>query len=678
MMKKLLIGLAVVVVIAIAAALAVPFLVPVDFYKGQIIARVRDATGRDLSINGPVRLSVLPSLAIEASDIAFANAPGAGAKDMATLGKLQVAIKLLPLLHGEFVVDHFVLVDPVIALEVDKQGHGNWVFAGTSTAPEHAPAKPGENKSAPSKGATTGLAQLRLDDVRLENGKFSYLDRRNGKRWEVSQVDMTLSLPSLDSPFHAEGSASWNGEKIQLTLAIANPRALEDGKSSALSAAVTAKPVKLDFRGEVANETPVKLDGIVDLQVPSVRNLARWLGSPIQMSGSGLGPLAIKGKLALAGAQVSFSEADLSLDAIKAKGDFAVDTGRARPFAKARLAVEKLDLNPYLPPEAPAAGGGATSTAPAGAPAKGGAWSDEPLNVAPLKSADAELQLSAGAIQYRKIAIGRSALAIHLENGRLAADLTELQLYQGNGQAKLVLDGSGAVPAIEANIKLAKVQAEPLLRDVAGFERLSGTAAYDLVATARGRSERELISALNGKGSLALANGAIKGLSLAAMVRNIKGAFLDSAADTPQQTDFGELGGTYTITNGILKNTDLTMKSPLLRVKGAGTANLPSRTVDYRITPELSATVEGQGGRDDAAGIAVPVLVQGPWDDLSYKPDLTGILHQLGEQPGKALDALKSVVPGLGGTTKPAPGTAPSTGSEQKPADVLKGLLPGK
>ena len=45
-MKKLLIGIAVVVVLVIAAALIIPFVIPTDTYKQQLIARVKDATGR--------------------------------------------------------------------------------------------------------------------------------------------------------------------------------------------------------------------------------------------------------------------------------------------------------------------------------------------------------------------------------------------------------------------------------------------------------------------------------------------------------------------------------------------------------------------------------------------------------------------------------------------------------
>ena len=58
---------------------------------------------------------------------------------------------------------------------------------------------------------------------------------------------------------------------------------------------------------------------------------------------------------------------------------------------------------------------------------------------------------------------------------------------------------------------------------------------------------------------------------------------------------------------------------------GAGTVDLPQRTVNYRVTPNVAGV------------LAVPVDVTGPWDNLSYRPDLAGIAKGLAEDPGKAL-----------------------------------------
>ena len=650
-MKKLLIGVVVLVVLVIIVAVAAPFFVPVDTYKNELVAAVKQSTGRDFSINGKVSFSLLPSLALEAYDVAFANPPGAASPQMAKLAKLEVQLKLLPLLGRRVEVDKLVLVDPVIALEVDKQGRPNWQFAQPAAAAP-APTRPAQPQAAPAAaGGGSALSGLSLGDVHLENGQISYVDQRSGETVRLDQIAMKLSLPDLDSPLAAEGSAVYRAEKLSLSVAVANPRAFLEGKSSAAQLGLASKPITFNFKGNAAGSTPAKLDGAVDLKIPSLRGLAQWAGNPLNAPGTGFGPLALAGKVSYAGTKIDFTEASLSLDQINAKGELALDTGGARPAVKGKLDVDKLDANPYLPPEtpskaAPASGGGA-----AGGGAGGGAggassgWSDQPIDVAPLKAADVDFALSANSLLYRKIAIGKSALGLHLKDGRFEADLTELALYQGSGKGKVVVDGSGAVPAIDMQFNLSQVQMEPLLKDAIALDRLSGAGAFNMAVAGKGRSEREIIGALNGKGDLNLANGKIKGINLVAMIKNVASAFQSS--NSTQETDFASLSGTWTMQNGVLHNNDLQLKSADVPMTGAGTVDLPQRRVDYKITPKI------------AGAIAVPVIVKGPWDDLSYQPDLAGMV-------GNPADLLKSGAGGVGDTVKSAPAGA---------GNLLKGLL---
>ncbi len=661
-MKKLLIGVAIVIVLIIAVVIAAPFFIPVDTVTAEVVSRVKAATGRDLKIGGKVSFSIVPILGVEANDVSFSNPPGAGSPDMAKFAKLQVALKFWPLLRKQVEVDKLVLVNPVIALEVDKQGRPNWQFA--EKAP---PAQPRQAQPAPSAGTGGGLGELSLEDVRLENGQISYLDQRKGEKLVLDQITMKLSLPNLDSPLAAEGSLVYRGEKLSLNVGVANPRNFMEAKSTGLTLKLASKPVNADFKGNVTGSTPLKLDGAVDLQVPSVRGLAQWAGTPLNAPGSGFGPLAISGKASVAGPKISFSEAKLALDNIKGAGELALDTGGVRPAVKGRLDVDKLDVNPYLPPETPSkpAGGGGTSgagtgAASSGATAKSSDWSDQPIDVSALKAADADFALSAGSILYRKLQIGKSALGLHLKEGRFEADLTELVLYKGAGKGKMVVDGSGAVPGISSDFDLKNVQIELLLKDYMDMDRLSGVGAFVINVTGRGKSQREIISSLGGKGDFNLANGVIKGMNLVGMVKNIGNAF-ESSSKGADQTDFASLTGTFTITNGVLHNNDLQLKSAEIPMTGAGTVDLPRRSVQYKVTPKVVGIV------------AVPVDISGPWDNLHYAPDLAGMVGD----PSKLLkggaqgagELLKGGGKGAGDALKSAPGGV---------GDVLQGILGGK
>jgi AsmA protein len=374
------------------------------------------------------------------------------------------------------------------------------------------------------------------------------------------------------------------------------------------------------------------------------------------MSGaSTFGATEIKGNLAMVGSKIGFTDAQLSFDAIKAKGEFAFDGSGAKPYLQGKLDVDKLDVNPYLPPEggAAASGGAASGAKPAGGGAQASGWSDAPIDTTGLRVANADFALGVGSMQVHKIQIGASALGLQLKDGKLTADLSKLALYQGGGQGKLMIDGSGPAMGLDANFKLSGVQIEPLARDAAGFDRVSGAGAFNIAVTGHGHSQRELIGTLNGKGDLHLTNGVIKGLNLGDMLKNVESAF--GGGSGGGQTEFSQMSGTYTITNGILKNTDLDLQSPILHVTGAGTVDLPKRTVDYRITP-LNAAVGGV----NLAGLAI--VASGPWDNLSYRPDLSsGAIQGAGK-------ALQGLIPGTGGSSS---GSKPGA----IPGNLLNGLF---
>ena len=645
-MKKALIALAAVVVIVVAAAVVVPTLIPAETYKSKIVEAARDATGRELSLDGDISLSILPRVELRAEQVAFANAPGAATPHMASLEALVLELQLWPLLSGTVKVDSFVLVRPVINLEIDKNGRPNWDFgtaqAGGAASSDSGAAKPTTDAA----GGTTSLPEISLGDVRLEDGLVTYRDGQSGQAVEISDIRMTLSLPDLDSPVRAEGSLVWNEETLTLTLETENLRGLMAGRTTPLKLALQSNPVTLGYGGSLTKAATPKIEGELDLNVPSIRSLAAWTGNPLDAPGEGLGPLKIKGRIDATDKVFSFSQASIALDEMTATGDFMADIGGAVPYLNGRLYVDRIDLNTYLPPPEQgqaggAAGGGQTSEGQATGP---GEWSDEPLALEGLKAANVDFALSVGAIKVQKMEIGRSALKVALKDGLLNHDLTELSLYGGAGTGTITVDARGAVPGVAKTFALEGIQAQPFLRDAAGFERLSGTGRMDISIAAKGRSQKEMVGALNGEGAIKFVDGAITGINLAAMARNLESAFLNAGAEEAQKTDFAELSGTFKITKGVLRNDDLLLLNPLLRLAGRGSTDLPKRTVDYRLEPKLVASLEGQGGDTGSKGLVVPVIVEGPWHDLSYRPDLAGLVGDLAKDPTKAVEDVKETV----------------------------------
>jgi AsmA protein len=669
-MRKVLYAIGALVIILIIGIVALPFLLPIlvptDELKAEATRQASDSLGREVTVNGPVRWSVFPHLALEVSDVSIANAPGGDAKTMAQLGKVAIDLEVLPLLSGDVILDRLELVDPVLNLEIDKQGRANWDFdqgkgaKPTASELKRSPAAPETAPKTPPQTASSGsssiqLDQLRLDDIRLENGTVSYLDQRSNERRLVQAINAKVSLPALDRKLSFDGSLVWNGKKIGLALGLDNPRAFSDGNGSALSVSLQGDPIAVGFKGMGGLKPATALTGDVDLKIPSIRGLADWAGAPIKGgSPDTMGLLAITGKLAIADKVTSFTGATFQLDQISATiKQLSVDSSGARPAIKGDLAVQLLDLDPYMAPP-----GGAPAPPAAAAPAaKGGSdWSDAPIDVSALKSADLDLTLAMTGLKAEKVAIGQSGATVQLKDGKLTAVLNQMALYQGTGTGQLVLDGSGAVPALQLTAKLDKIAVQQFLKDAVAVDRLSGTGNFDIAVAGKGKSQREIISSLDGKGAMTVANGAIQGIDLAAMAKNVETAFTQAVSGGAQKTDFASLGGTFTIAAGIVKNQDLDMKSPAFEIAGAGTVDLPRRQIDYRLTPKNAS----------GNAVAVPILVQGPLDNPSYRPDLGGALQQGLSNPGQLLNSLKGGSQTGNGQQQPGGSNA---------VNALKGLL---
>ena len=372
-------------------------------------------------------LSLYPSVTIEVGGVRFANARGGTAKHILSLDKLEVEVQLMPLLGGELAVERLILIRPVIALELDKAGRPNWVF-GTGEAEKESKDKA---EDAQDDGDEIGIA--RLGDIRLVDGKLSYRDHASGEVLSFENINMTIALPDLDSPLDAKGDLVWRGEKISLAANIAKPRALFEDGTSAVSAEIKAAPVALGFKGNVRGGKAYRVNGAIDLSVPSIRKAAAWAAAPIEGGGKGLERLSIKGELAMQPDMISFRKAAIELDNTKAKGELRVALAGTRPALKGKLDIDRIDLNLYTD-DGPAA--------PDAAPTAGAdqGWSTEPIDLSGLKAVDADFTLGVGKIIAKKIKVGPASLTLTLKAGHLVADLERMALYGGKGRLRLEID----------------------------------------------------------------------------------------------------------------------------------------------------------------------------------------------------------------------------------------------
>jgi AsmA protein len=201
-----------------------------------------------------------------------------------------------------------------------------------------------------------------------------------------------------------------------------------------------------------------------------------------------------------------------------------------------------------------------------------------------------------------------------------------------------------------------------LLRDVLEKDILEGAANARIKLAMSGDDAALIKKTLDGNGEVRFNDGAIIGIDLAGMVRNVKAAFgLEQKPAQRPRTDFAELNAPFSIKQGNVHTPQTSLKSPLIRVIAAGDANLVKETLDFRVEPKVVGTIKGQGDTSDRAGLMVPVLVTGTFAKPQFRPDLAGV-------------AKKQLQDALQGTEKPEE-LLDKKKLEEKGKSILKGIL---
>ncbi|MGQ0455489.1 MAG: AsmA family protein [Hyphomicrobium sp.] len=643
---------------------------PSDLIRQTLAEQVKARTGRDLVVAGPANFSFYPGLGVSLKDVSLSGPPGSNAT-LVKMAALDVSVKAAPLLSREVSVDRIVLSKPIFDLRVDKAGKKNWDFTEAATPVRYAQAVDGANDAGttgkPLPARLAKIKALQLDDVRIEDGVLRYTDERTGQTQQVEAVNVRVSAPSLDAPIVASGDLDWRGETTAFGGQLANARVVIEEKPAALQFKASNKRFAATYDGKILIKDGADLDGQIAASSESARGLATWLDTTLPPV-AGFGPLKITGRLTTAGDATSLKNATFGLDDATAKGDITVTRGGVRPAVQANLSIDQLDLNKYL---TTAAGGDTreatpkAKSAPAQAPAQAkpgdgdqieellnspktkvygaaqrAGWSSEPFNLALLGVADVDAKLAVGKLLFQDLKVGQSAATVALKNRVLKTQFDDVQLYEGRGKGAVTIDGTGAGAGIGAAFALDGVSALPFLNDAAKMTWLSGKTKLDLQVTAAGANQLQLVESLNGKAGFALADGAVVGFNLPGFIRNLsKGQFSGLKTAPSEKTDFSQLTATFTIDEGVAKNSDLQLVSPLLRVTGAGAVQLPPRTLDYTVKPKVVASLEGQQGESALSGLEVPVRITGPWDKPKIEPTLKGVIAD----PDAAVDTIKDL-----------------------------------
>ncbi len=657
------------VALIVIALLVIPMFVDLQEYKPKVEKMVSEATGRPFSIGGDIDLSLFPWVGFSTSDIHMGNPPGFQEKDLASIKSIEVRVKLIPLISKDIQVKRFIVEGPRIAVEKSKSGRSNLDGLG-KPAKEAPPKSTREKEKAPGSKSAEGLPikGLAVGEFAVTKGSLLWIDQSKGERKEISDVTLRLQDVSLDRPIQLALSAVLDGRPIEVKGNV-GPVGKEPGKGT-MSVDLQVKALKelvMDLKGKLVDPaTNQQFDLAVQVSPFSPRNLVKALGQefPVKTAdASVLNKAAFKAKLKGDPKSVSISDGALDLDDSKLQFSAKAEDF-SRPVVAFNLELDKIDLDRYLPPPSEKKPGKEKEEAKVPTPEK------KKTDYTPLRKLVLDGAVKIGELKAHGARIQELHMKVSARNGLFNLDPLSLKLYQGDVSSKGTFDVRKDAPETNMALQVKGVQVSPLLKDVLKKDFLEGTVKAKLDIAMSGDDADRMKSTLNGNGDVFFNDGAIVGIDLAGMVRNVKATFglAERGADRPR-TDFSELHSPFTITSGVVDTRETRLTSPLLRILAAGKANLVQESLDFRVEPKFVGTIKGQGDTKERSGVTVPVLVTGTFSSPKFRPDLEGMLKGTLEKGISEPSELKKMLPG-----QPSEEGEPKPSKEQA-KDLLKGLM---
>jgi AsmA protein len=330
------------------------------------------------------------------------------------------------------------------------------------------------------------------------------------------------------------------------------------------------------------------------------------------------------------------------------------------------LKLDEIDLDRYLPPPGEKKPDEKKEKTETSAPEQ------KRIDYTPLRQLVLDGVIKMGKLKAQGAKIQDVRMKIAGKGGRFRIDPLTLKLYQGDVSSKGTLNVEKDVPKTRMELHAQGIQVGPLLKDVLEMDFLEGTVQSKLTVSMVGDDPESMKSSLNGEGDFLFKDGAIVGIDLDGMVRNVKATFglAEAVGEDRPRTDFSELHAPFTMTNGVVNTSGTSLTSPLLRVLAAGKASLVDETLDFRVEPKFVGTLRGQGDAAERSGVMVPVLVTGTFSSPKFRPDLKGVIKKGIEE--RLPSELKKILPSQSseeGESKPL---------EEKARDLLKGLPFGR
>jgi uncharacterized protein involved in outer membrane biogenesis len=636
--KWIIVGFCGVIVILIIAVYVILSTYNFNSLKPQITKAARDATGRELTLGGDIRLKIGLTPALMVENVGFQNAPWGSRPEMAKIKRFEVQVALFPLIFGHVELKRLILVEPDILIETDKSGKSNLQFETQKKAVSEK-----TEKETP-QGKEMKLPALVVNEFRISKGVLTYRDGRSGKTMVVSLDSLTANASGLESPVKVKLKAAYNGEPLDMEGTFGSIAALTGG----------ARPWPLNMTAKAFGAT-VTLDGTIKdvlaqrgidlgfvIKGNDLATLEKATGKSLPLKG----PFEMSGRLSDPTPKTyKISDLKAALGGSDLAGTAEIQMGGQRPALTAALTSKKLDIRSMLAETGGAvpakSGGKPASESSKTMPQRDKVFPDEPLPLDALKLVNADVKIQAGQVLLPKVALNNLSVSMNLKDGNLEVKPLKAVMAGGTLDGQIDMQGQGKVAVLGAVMKIEQLDLGTMLKEIKGIESVEGRLDADINVKGRGSSVAGLMGSLDGKSVITMGNGKIDSKYIDLLGGSIGSGITKLLGISPgsQYTAVNCLVSGFNIKDGHADTTALVLDTDQMSVIGDGEINLKNETLNLALNPSPKGGIgTGTTGKVTASlgEIAKAFKLSGTLAHPSLGIDTTQTAVTLGKMVGGA------------------------------------------
>ncbi|PTQ87546.1 AsmA family protein [Agitococcus lubricus] len=278
----------------------------------------------------------------------------------------------------------------------------------------------------------------------------------------------------------------------------------------------------------------------------------------------------------------------LQLDESTLTGDAGLsDIKQKKVYA--RLTVDKINVDRYLPPADPNA-----------KPSTAGL-----LPVDLLKQQNLDVALTIGQLTAVKYPIKQFQVASTAQGGVVQVSKLSGSIYNGSFNLPTTIDVRGKEPVLSVSPSLQQIDIANIIQQFTKKDVFAGKASYQGKLNLVGNSTQAWLNSVNGNSSLKFENGILKGVNMMQLVMTEMGKYqallpmvtgkdANTLVSKQNDTEIATFLGEADIKNGTVQTNALNADLKKAKMEGNGSFNLATMEADYSFKFNLDKAAVGE------------------------------------------------------------------------------------